>query len=201
MNAMSTRPLRHLHFASQHEPEGVFLIYPVETDKAIVLQGWGAHPAYHGKFTYNGVPLKGHPGLDLVAPPGALILAADQGRVSEIGRDVFGFGLYVKIEHRWGESLYAQLGQVLVESGKNVERRERIAMASSPPQKGVIHLHFAIRIFPYNRFDGWGGFSDPTPYLYVTELTLLPEAEDNPANFPEGSFAPMTIEKPGARRP
>jgi len=166
-----------------------------------VLQGWGAHPAYHGKFTYNGVPLKGHPGLDLAAPPGAPILAVDQGRVSEIGRDAFGLGLYVKIEHRWGESLYAQLGQVLVESGKSVERGERIAAASLPPQKGVIHLHFAIRIFPYHRFDGWGGFSDPTPYLYVTELTLLPEAEDNQANFPEGSFAPMTTEKPGARRP
>ncbi|MCS6827884.1 MAG: M23 family metallopeptidase [Caldilinea sp.] len=198
---MSTRSLRHLHFASQHEPEGVFLIYPIETTEAIVLQGWGAHSTYHSMFTYNGIPLKGHPGLDLAAPPGAPILAVDQGRVSEIGRDAFGLGLYIKIEHRWGESLYAQLGQVLVESGKNVERGERIAAASLPPQKNAIHLHFAIRIFPYNRFDGWGGFSDPTPYLYVSELTLLSELEGDESDLAEGNFPPMAIEKPGARRP
>jgi len=197
---MLAHPLRYLHFAGQHEPEGIFLSYPVDTAEAIVLQGWGAHPAYYNMFTYNGVRLHGHPGLDLAAPPGAAILATDQGRVSEIGRDAFGLGLYIKIEHRWGESLYAQLGQALVESGRHVKRGEQIATAPLPPQESVIHLHFAIRIFPYNRFDGWGGFSDPTAYLYVSELTQLPLQEDGATDSSAPGFAPMSVEKQGARR-
>lgn len=195
---MGTHPPRILHFVGRHEPEGIFLSYPVDTPEAIVLQGWGAYPAYYAMFTYNGVRLHGHPGLDLAAPDGAAIVAADQGRVSEIGRDAYGLGLYIKIEHRWGESLYAQLGQVLVESGKHVQRGEPIAVASSSPQDSINHLHFAIRIFPYNRFDGWGGFSDPTPYLYVSELTqLFPQEEE----LSTPGFALLSAEKQGVRRP
>lgn len=198
---MLVHPLRYLHFAGRHEPEGIFLSYPVDTPETIVLQGWGAHPTYYNMFTYNGVRLHGHPGLDLAAPPGAPILAADHGRVSEIGRDAFGLGLYIKIEHRWGESLYAQLGQALVESGRHVKRGEQIATASLPPQEGIIHLHFAIRIFPYNRFDGWGGFSDPTPYLYVSELIQLSLQEEDATDSPASRFALMAVEKQGIRRP
>ena len=51
-----------------------------------LLQGWGDNAAYHAQFTYNGVPLKGHPGLDLLAAPGVNVLAADRGRVVALKR-------------------------------------------------------------------------------------------------------------------
>lgn len=199
---MPTRPDRYIQLASQYEPEGVFLACPIKTSEVVVLQGWGDNPAYHGQFTYNGVRLKGHPGVDLATPPDSSIVAVDQGRVSEISRDPAGLGRYVKIEHRWGESLYAQLGAIVVESGQSVKAGQVIAHAETISRNFPLHLHFAIRIYPYNRFDGWGGFSDPTPFLYVVELKRFEEndelksEEETPQKIPT-----MLMEKTGMRRP
>jgi murein DD-endopeptidase MepM/ murein hydrolase activator NlpD len=200
--SMSTRPQRYIQLAILYEPEGIFLTFPIEMPETIVLQGWGDNPAYHAQFTYNGIRLKGHPGIDLAASPGAPILAADQGRVIEISRDAGGLGRYIKIEHRWGESLYAQLGTILVESGQSVKSGQAIAHADAVQHAFPIHLHFAIRIHPYNRFDGWGGFIDPTPYLYVTDLMRAsPEGDaETPSELPY-TLPLMSAEKSGVRRP
>ncbi len=199
---MSARNLRYIQFAGQTEPEGIHLTLPLDAESAQVLQGWGDHATYHAQFTYNGVPLKGHPGVDLLTPPGAVILATDQGRVIEISNESGGLGRYVKLDHRWGESFYAQLGEILVETGQTVTRGQAIARAESIRRPAPGHLHFAIRIHPHNRFDGWGGFSDPTPFLYVVELALVPEGN----NFEHEdktlqSIPPMIMEIKGLRRP
>ncbi len=197
---MPTRPERYIQLASQYEPEGVFLTYPVEVEEAVVLQGWGENPAYHSQFTYNGTRLKGHPGVDLAATPGASILAADRGRVIEISHDSAGLGRYVKVEHRWGESLYAQLGEIVVESGQRVAAGQQIARAELLSRNCPIHLHFAIRIHPFNRFDGWGGFADPTPFLYVVELRRLSENADDLVDE-QMTIPALQHEKTGMRRP
>lgn len=199
---MPTRPERYIQLANQYEPEGIFLAYPVEGEETAVLQGWAENPVYHSQFTYNGTRLKGHPGVDLMAAPGASILAADQGRVVEISLDSAGLGRYVKVEHRWGESLYAQLGAIVVESGQGIKSGQVIAQAETFSRSHPIHLHFAIRIHPFNRFDGWGGFSDPTPYLYVAELKRFSETDMDDDVLNEQTNVPsMRIEKPGMRRP
>ena len=59
------------------------------------------------------------------------------------------------------------------------------------------HLHFAIRVFPYNRFDGWGGFADPLPFMDPTNLQFSSELNDN-AHFEP---PPMVDEVQGMRRP
>lgn len=202
---MAVRSHRYVQFAGQYEPEGIHLTAPLEGEQLEVLQGWGEFPAYHAQFTYNGVPLKGHPGVDLVGAPGAAVLAVEPGRVVEISSDPGGLGRYVKIEHRWGESLYAQVGAIQVESGQTVTRGQSIAQLDSGRRPFPCHLHFAIRIQPYHRFDGWGGFSDPTPFLYVIafmekeEDATLAQANDG-IPFPP-SLPPMLAEYPGMRRP
>jgi murein DD-endopeptidase MepM/ murein hydrolase activator NlpD len=199
---MSARTHRYVQFAGQYEPEGIHLTLPLESEAAELLQGWGDNAAYHARFTYNGVPLKGHPGLDLLAAPGVNVLAADRGRVIEISHEPGGLGRYVKIEHRWGESLYAQVGDLLVETGQVLERGQPLARTDTLRRPSPTHLHFAIRIHPYNRFDGWGGFSDPTPFLYVVELT--PTATVNELEEEGGQLVPlpaMVIETSGLRRP
>ena len=123
---MSGRLQHYMKVGGQYEPEGLFLAPPLAGELAL-LQGWGEHPEHYAAYTYQGVPLKGHPGLDLLAPPGAAVHAADQGRVVEIGLERGGFERYVKLEHRWGESFYAHLGGVAVESGQAVERGQKIA--------------------------------------------------------------------------
>ncbi|HAJ35520.1 MAG TPA: hypothetical protein DCL15_07490 [Chloroflexi bacterium] len=202
---MSARIHRYIQFAGQTEPEGIHLTLPLAVETVQVLQGWGDHAAYHAQFTYNGVPLKGHPGLDLLAPPGADIQAADHGRVIEISNEPGGLGRYVKLDHRWGESLYAQLGEILVETGQIVTRGQSIARTETLRRTYPIHLHFAIRIHPYNRFDGWGGFSDPTPFLYAVEVLPVSDTGELDVTIQTAQstapLPPMVIETRNLRRP
>jgi hypothetical protein len=58
------------------------------------------------------------------------------------------------------------------------------------------HLHFAIRINPYQRTDGWGGFSDPLPYLPPNSFVLPPYVLD-----PAGLVIPAAVPAPRPQGP
>jgi murein DD-endopeptidase MepM/ murein hydrolase activator NlpD len=92
-----------------------------------------------------------------------------------------------------------------VDSGQIVSRGQRLARVEPARRRYPAHLHFAIRITPYNRFDGWGGFSDPLAFLYLPEPitgadTGAQVETDGWAATPE-DLPPMLVEKPGVRRP
>lgn len=179
------------------EPEGIYLTPPFEGEPT-VIQGWGEAPEHYGQWRYNGVPLKGHVGIDVQLPAGSYILAMDAGKVIEISIERGGFERYIKVEHRWGESFYANTGDVLVETGQNVARGERLALADTyglPP--GL--LHFSIRIQPYNRYDGWGGFTDPLPYMPPGAVIFLDESAGDQRVV--AALHPMADDRPGVRRP
>lgn len=198
---MNNHPERYIQLASQYEPEGIHLTLPFEGD-VLLLQGWGDNPDFHAQVTYNGVPLKGHPGVDFLLPAGSPVLSVDAGRVIELSNEPGGFGRYVKLEHRWGESLYAQLGELQVESGQRVERGHRLGLTELIGRGYPPHLHLAIRLAPYNRLDGWGGFADPLPYLYVAEpLTEVATRTAIDAQPEQANLPPMLQERPGIRRP
>ncbi len=181
-----------------YEPEGIYLNTPLD-GRWPVVQRWGDHADYYAQFRYNGVPLKGHIGLDFAAPIGTLIFAVDQGRVTELSYEAQGFGRYLKVEHSWGEAFYANLEDTLVESGQVVTRGEQLGYTGDSQSKGLPHLHFGLRIKPFQRFDGWGGFTDPLPYLSGADL-LLPEDEEE-GSTPAFPPPPMVNETPGMRRP
>ena len=65
-------------------------------------------------------------------------------------------------------------GQRLGDAGAAIEISTSLAL-----------LHFGIRIAPYNRFDGWGGFSDPILYMNPSDL-----------QFPENDVARDLMENP-----
>lgn len=69
------------------------------------------------------------------------------------------------LHHAWGESIYAHLSSVGVVVGQNVGRGERLGVSGNTGNSSGPHLHFAVRINPYRRGDGWGGYRDPLPYL------------------------------------
>jgi murein DD-endopeptidase MepM/ murein hydrolase activator NlpD len=130
-----------------------------------ISQLFGQNPGFYGQYTYEGVPLRGHNAVDVAMPIGADLLAVDSGRASQIGFDANGYGHYVVLEHSWGESLYAHMAQVNLGLGQRVAAGGVIGSSGNSGSSTGPHLHFAIRIPPYSRGDGWGGFSDPLPYL------------------------------------
>jgi len=181
-----------------YEPEGIYLSTPFEARSAI-LQFWGENAEFYSQYTYNSVTLKGHVGLDFALQPGARILAVDLGRVIELSEEPGGFGRYLKVEHAWGESLYANLDELAVDAGQEVRRGAFLGTAMPNEHTATeAHFHFGIRIKPFNRFDGWGGFTDPLPFLSSADLRLLEEDLDD-----QGHFAPhpMLLERLGMRRP
>jgi murein DD-endopeptidase MepM/ murein hydrolase activator NlpD len=146
-----------------------------------IAQLWGENPQIYRQITYDGVPLKGHNGIDFLTPNGAQLLAVENGVVADaVLNSNTGFGAYIRLIHSWGESLYGHLQSLNVRAGQTVTRGMVIGLSDNSGLSFGPHLHFAIRINPYQRTDGWGGFTDPLPYLppdrfqlpaYVQSLT------------------------------
>jgi hypothetical protein len=137
-----------------------------------ISQLFGRNPNLYGQYSYEGIPLRGHNAVDIAMPIGIDLWAVDSGIISQVGFDPPGYGNYVMIQHPWGESLYAHLSQVNVRTGQQVGRGQGIGQSGNTGASTGPHLHFSIRINPYRRGDGWGGFSDPLPYLPPDSYTL-----------------------------
>lgn len=88
-----------------------------------------------------------HPGVDLGAPPGAPVYAADSGQVIYSGWSAVGYGNTVMIAHGNGYiTLYAHLSQVSVSCGQLVAAGETIGLAGDTGKVFGPHLHFELRV-------------------------------------------------------
>jgi len=86
-----------------------------------------------------------HSGIDVPAPVGTRIIAAQEGVVRLSGRHG-GYGITVIIDHADGYStLYAHNSQNLVSVGQHVSRGQHIANVGSTGVSTGPHLHFEIR--------------------------------------------------------
>lgn len=148
------------------------LAHPVQDPQhRIITQPFGARPEVYSQYNVDGVPLKGHEGVDFGTPTGGRIVAVDDGIVIEAGdQGNTAYGKYIKLIHPWGESVYAHLSQQLVQVRQTVTKGQVIGLSGysgnvDPPGPAGAHLHFGLRVNPYDRSDGWGGYSDPMPYL------------------------------------
>lgn len=202
---MPVKSASHTPQTGLFEPEGIYLAPPLE-GPLVVLCAWGENGAEESGARYNGVPLKGHVGIDLAVSPGARLVSTDAGRVVEVAVERGGFERYIKVEHRWGESFYAHVGELLVETGQSVQRGEAIALAFEPVSGAAgqpLFFHFGIRVTPYNRYDGWGGFTDPTPFLPAGSLLGSGEEGAGGGDLPPGRtpLHAMADERQGLRRP
>ena len=97
------------------------------------------------------------------------------------------------LDHLWGESLHAHLDRIDVRVGQKVNEGDQVGLSGNTGMSTGPHLHFSIRVHPYDRKDGWGGFCDPTPYLDLLEADALPVEEQSPS--------PFAAETPGSPRP
>jgi len=100
-----------------------------------------------------------HQGLDLGAPNGTDILAAEAGVVITAGW-LSGYGNTVVIDH--GNELWTLYGQIpknaiLVQEGQEVKRGQKSAEVGMTGRATGYHLHFEVRLN--------GKYVDPKPYL------------------------------------
>lgn len=117
-------------------------------------------PVDRARMTRGFLPNKKRPhlGIDLAAPKGTPILAAQAGTVIYAGREFRGYGKMVLIESGDGwATLYAHFDKILIAEGQKVRQGEVIGAMGRTGRATGVHLHFEIR---KNR-----GPVDPLPLL------------------------------------
>ncbi len=101
---------------------------------------------------------RGHKGMDIAAPAGTPIYAAEGGTVTYSGRDGSGYGNYIVIRHKSGlETLYAHCSALYVKKGDSVAAGESIAAVGNTGRSTGNHLHFEVRKN--------GVFTNPAAYI------------------------------------
>ena len=96
----------------------------------------------------------GHLAIDIGAPMGASVVAADSGVIVFAGWANGGYGNMVMIDHGNGyQTLYAHLSSVVVHCGQSVMKGQLIARSGSTGNSTGPHLHFEVRY--------QGGFVNP----------------------------------------
>lgn len=89
-----------------------------------------------------------HRAVDIAAPWGAPVRAADRGTVIRAGWNTQGYGNLVIIDHRIDYvTLYGHLGEVYVTEGQIVGVGDLIGAVGSTGNSTGPHLHFEIRDF------------------------------------------------------
>lgn len=89
-----------------------------------------------------------HRAIDVAAPQGTPVTAADRGVVLRAGWNNQGYGRFVIIDHKIDYvTLYAHLDRVLVAEGEVVGKGQVIGTVGSTGNSTGPHLHFEIRDF------------------------------------------------------
>jgi len=87
-----------------------------------------------------------HEGIDLQAPIGTPVVAADGGEVVYSGNTVRGYGNMIVLKHADGlMTVYAHNSVLLVKVGAVVRAGERIALSGQSGHASGPHVHFEVR--------------------------------------------------------
>ncbi len=122
---------------------------------AVITQAFG-HPEYQ---LWCGC-WKPHTGIDLAAPYGTPVTAADNGQVIWVGWDWSGLGWAVKINH--GDYIatnYGHLDHFIVKVGQNVSIGQVIGYEGSTGASTGPHVHFMVLVRNI--------WVDPTKYVQL----------------------------------
>ena len=135
-------------------------------------------PGYHTITSGYGMRMhpvllvyKLHTGVDIGAPEGVPIVAANDGIVT-LATYSTSYGNYLMIDHGGGvATLYAHGIKVLVEEGQEVKKGDPIMLVGSTGWSTGPHLHFEVRIN--------GETYDPLPYITSNKMPSTNEEETN----------------------
>ncbi len=105
---------------------------------------WPVTGTISSRYGYRGREF--HPAIDIAAPYGRTVRAAEAGVVTRAGR-YYGYGRVITIRHEGGmETLYAHNSRLLVSEGDRVEREQPIALIGTSGRSTGPHLHFEVHI-------------------------------------------------------
>lgn len=103
-----------------------------------LTSGYGTRYIF-GSYSFHG-------GIDIAAPYGTTIAAADGGKVIHASNDGTGFGLYVVVDHENGlKSYYCHCSSLLVRVGDRVYKGQSIARVGSTGNSTGNHCHFQVK--------------------------------------------------------
>jgi len=163
----STKEISKKYLESDKKNYGEARAYPPRFD-SVPLFDWPVEDARLSRgFMPNGTRKrkKPHLGIDLAAPKGTAILAAQSGTVIYAGKEFKGYGKLIMIENGNGwATLYAHLDKILVSEGQKVRQGEVIAAMGNTGRSTGNHLHFEIRREQ--------GPIDPMPFLPASQQLL-----------------------------
>src|SRR5579864_1326595 len=131
--AASAPPPHHPETASIPSPRaGHGFLWPVQ---GRIIAHFGAGP--------NGTQ---NDGIDISAPEGTPVLAADSGVVAYAGNELRGYGNLVLVKHADGwMTAYGHNARILVKRGDRVQRGQVIAHVGSTGAVSEPQLHFELR--------------------------------------------------------
>lgn len=105
-----------------------------------ITSGFGYRNAPNARATTN------HRGIDIGAPLGSNVLAAEEGVVLTAGYNG-SYGYYITINHGGGYvTLYAHNSRLLVKAGDKVTRGQVIAKCGSTGNSTGPHIHFEVQV-------------------------------------------------------
>jgi murein DD-endopeptidase MepM/ murein hydrolase activator NlpD len=136
----------------------------------VVERGTGLRftwPVAGGGLLTQGFRGRPHMGLDIAAPVGTPILAADSGTVARVG-NAWPMGLYIVLHHGEYWTLYLHNSRNLVSVGQRVSRGQTIAHLGSTGRTTGPHLHFEVR-----RSNGSGHWGHWHAHPAVNPLTYF----------------------------
>ncbi len=114
-------------------------ISPADFGRVSDYYGWRKDPFTHKPAI--------HYGIDLTGPSGANVNTTGDGVVSRAKRSLFGYGLYVEVDHGYGyKTRYAHLKKILVKQGQKVKRGEVVGLMGNTGRSTGTHLHYEIRV-------------------------------------------------------
>ena len=116
---------------TQPRPSGKdYVLTLVECNDAYITRGFGGY--------------EGHEGVDIAAPEGSYIYAADSGVVIQAVKMNLGYGIYCVIQHDGYQTLYAHCSALTVQKGDIVEKGKVIGAVGNTGNSTGPHLHLEV---------------------------------------------------------